>query len=272
MENHTNNWKIVLFAYKISCIWTVKNLDLNTGYDKQRRVFYICELFQWLMLRSIRFSLFCLKGKIFITAGHRPAAGSKAPLTLPERQDFTLLATSCLSGREGGWMLPSPQVDDLRLWKLRPFRTFRNVRNMSQWLSLFFLHWKVSYAPHGGKWYFEADFRAKRPRKYPVRQSAVFRFWLHNDANNNRFHSKPDTNPHGNHFPHVGINVYVYWLKCPERQSFRNHGSSTRGREEKRVVHTSHCASLVRGFLSCTLHLSSLVYLLTRQLFSKTFA
>jgi hypothetical protein len=32
------------------------------------------------MLRNIRFSLLCLKGKIFITAGHRPAAGSKALL------------------------------------------------------------------------------------------------------------------------------------------------------------------------------------------------
>ncbi|MDR2086756.1 MAG: hypothetical protein LBP72_06235 [Dysgonamonadaceae bacterium] len=67
------------------------------------------------MLRSIRFSFLCLKGKIFITAGRRPAAGSNTPLTLPERQDFIFLTKYCLSGREDGWMPLSPQVDDLRL-------------------------------------------------------------------------------------------------------------------------------------------------------------
>ncbi|MDR2119772.1 MAG: hypothetical protein LBP64_02695 [Tannerella sp.] len=53
------------------------------------------------MLRSIRFRLSCLKGKMCITAGHRPAAGSKAPAILPERQDYSERCTlSCLSGRE----------------------------------------------------------------------------------------------------------------------------------------------------------------------------
>ncbi|MDR2086823.1 MAG: hypothetical protein LBP72_06570 [Dysgonamonadaceae bacterium] len=49
------------------------------------------------------FPIRCLKGNIFITAGHRPAAGSKTAATLPERQDFHNRRSSTCGRKQGGW-------------------------------------------------------------------------------------------------------------------------------------------------------------------------